>query len=209
MAQQAQNDFYSDVRAAALGYAGAVNAELRALVAAGADVVQIDEPYLQARPEQAREYGVEVIDRALVGIEGTTALHLCFGYAAIVPVRGNQYAFLAELAESAVKQISIEAAQPHLDLSVLEELPKQTIILGVLDLGDMNVETPELVANRIRAALRHVPPERLIIAPDCGMKYLPRDVGFAKLRAMVDGTEIVRRELGAVHQGDTETQRGL
>ena len=196
MAQQAQNDYYSDSREAALAYADAVNQEIHDLFAAGADVVQIDEPYMAARPEQARAYGVEVVDRALQGIEGTTALHMCFGYAAIVHTRGNEYAFLPELAESTVQQISIEAAQPNLDLSVLERLPGKTIILGVLNLGDMTVETPDQVAARIRAALRHVPPEHLVIAPDCGMKYLSRDVAFAKLQAMVEGTELVRSELG-------------
>jgi 5-methyltetrahydropteroyltriglutamate--homocysteine methyltransferase len=197
MAQQAQNDHYPDERAAALAYADAVNAEIRDLFAAGADVVQIDEPYMAARAEKAREYGVEVVNRALDGIDGTTALHMCFGYAAIVHDRGREYAFLPELAESTVQQISIEAAQPNLDLSVLERLPGKTIILGVLNLGDMTVETPQQVADRIRAALRHVSGERLIIAPDCGMKYLPRDVAFAKLQAMVEGTKLVRSELTA------------
>jgi 5-methyltetrahydropteroyltriglutamate--homocysteine methyltransferase len=195
MAQQAQNDYYPDDRALALGYAAAVNEEIRDLFAAGADVVQIDEPYLQARAEKAREFGVEVIDRALQGIAGTTALHMCFGYAAIVPVRGTEYAFLEELAASTVQQISIEAAQANLDLSVLRKLPGKTIVLGVLNLGDMAVEPPDVVARRIRHALQFVPAERLIIAPDCGMKYLPRDVAFGKLQAMVQGTEIVRREI--------------
>ena len=196
MAQQAQNDYYPDVREAALGYADAVNQEIRDLLAAGADVVQIDEPYMAARPEQARTYGVEVVNRALQGIEGTTALHMCFGYAAIVHVRANEYAFLPELADSVVQQISIEAAQPNLDLTVLDRLPDKTIILGVLNLGDMTVETPDIIAERIRRALKHVSPERLVIAPDCGMKYLPRDVAFAKLQAMVEGTKLVRAELG-------------
>jgi 5-methyltetrahydropteroyltriglutamate--homocysteine methyltransferase len=196
MAQQAQNDYYPDDRALALAYAAAVNEEIRDLFAAGADVVQIDEPYLQARPERALAYGVEAINRALEGVEGVTALHLCFGYAAIVHTRGDRYAFLGELREAMVQQVSIEAAQPSLDLAVLGELPNKTIILGVLNLGEMQVETPEVVAERIRAALRHVPPERLIVAPDCGMKYLPREVAVGKLRAMVDGTRIVRRELG-------------
>jgi 5-methyltetrahydropteroyltriglutamate--homocysteine methyltransferase len=195
MSQQAQNDFYPDEREAALAYADAVNEEIRDLFAAGADVVQVDEPYMAARPEKARAFGVEVVNRALRGIQGTTALHMCFGYAAIVHERGNEYAFLPELAESEVQQISIEAAQPNLDLSVLERLPGKTIILGVLNLGDMTVETPEIVADRIRAALRHVPPERLVVAPDCGMKYLPRDVAFGKLTAMVAGAKIVREEL--------------
>jgi len=196
MAQQAQNDYYSDPREAALAYADAVNQEVSDLFAAGADVVQIDEPYMTARPEQARAYGVEVVNRALRDIEGTTALHMCVGYAAIVPTRGSEYAFLAELADSIVQQISIEAAQPNLDLAVLERLPGKTIILGVLNLGDVAVETAEVVAGRIRAALRHVPAERLIIAPDCGMKYLPRDVAFAKLCAMVEGTKLVRAQIG-------------
>ncbi len=197
MAQQAQDDYYHDERAAALAYADAVNQEVRDLFAAGADVVQIDEPYLAARPEKARAYGIEVVNRALAGIAGTTALHLCFGYAAIVHNRPHEYAFLTELTDSVVQQISVEAAQPNLDLSVLERLPGKTIILGVLDLGDMTVETPEQVAERIRRATRHVPAERLVIAPDCGMKYLPRDVAFAKLQAMVAGTKLVRAELGA------------
>ncbi len=196
MAQQAQDDHYGDPRSLALAYAEAVNEELHDLKAAGADVVQIDEPYLQARPERARLYGVEAINRALEGIEGLTALHMCFGYAAIVHSRGNRYAFLGELRESVVQQVSIEVAQPNLDLSVLDELPNKTIILGVLNLGEMQVETPELVAERIRAALRHLPPERLIVAPDCGMKYLPREVALGKLRAMVEGARTVRRELG-------------
>ncbi len=196
MAQQAQDDYYKDEREAAFAYADAVNEEIRDLFAAGADVVQIDEPYMAARPEKARAYGVEVINRALAGIAGTTALHMCFGYAAIVHNRPNEYTFLPELADSIVQQISIEAAQPNLDLSVLERLPGKTIILGVLNLGDMTVETPEIVADRIRAALKHVPAERIVIAPDCDMKYLPRDVAFAKLRAMVEGAKLVRAELG-------------
>ena len=193
--QQAQNDFYPDDRALALDMAAAINEEIKDLFAAGADVVQIDEPYLQARPEKARTYGVEVINRALEGVQGSTALHLCFGYAAIVHDRPGQYAFLPELSDCVVQQISIEAAQPNLDLSVLERLPDKTIILGVLNLADMQVETPETVADRIRAALRYVEPERLIVAPDCGMKYLPRDVAFGKLQAMVQGAAIVRKEL--------------
>jgi 5-methyltetrahydropteroyltriglutamate--homocysteine methyltransferase len=193
--QQAQNDYYPDDHAMALDVAAAVNAEVRALHAAGADVVQLDEPYLQARSEQARSYGVEVINQALEGITGTTALHLCFGYAAIVHNRANCYSYLAELNDCVVQQVSIEAAQPNLDLTVLTELPNKVVILGVLDLGDMAVEEPERIAARIRAALRYVPPERLKIAPDCGMKYLPRDVAAAKLRALVAGTRLVRAEL--------------
>ena len=193
--QQAQNDYYRDEKALALDIAAAVNEEIKSLQAAGADVVQIDEPYLQARPEKARAYGVEVINRALEGIEGTTALHMCFGYAAIVHDRPPQYAFLTELRECVVRQISIEAAQPHLDLSVLRQFAHKTIIVGVLNLGDMEVETPEIVAGRIRVALQYVEPERLILAPDCGMKYLPREVAFGKLCALVEGARMVRQEL--------------
>jgi len=193
--QQAQNDYYPDDRAMALDVAAAINEEIKDLFAAGADVVQIDEPYLQARPEKARAYAVEVINRALEGVDGTTALHMCFGYAAIVHDRPAGYAFLPELNVCAAQQISLETAQPNLDLSVLRELPDKTIILGVLNLGSMAVETPEEVAARIRDALRYVEPERLIVAPDCGMKYLPRDVAFGKLQAMVEGAAIVNREL--------------
>jgi len=192
---QTQDDYYHDEKALALDIAAAVNEEIKSLQAAGADVVQIDEPYLQARPEQARAYGVEVINRALEGIEGLTALHLCFGYAAIVHDRPGQYAFLTELRDCVVQQISLEAAQPNLDLSVLRELAGKTIILGVLNLGDMEIETPETVARRIRAALHYVEPERLILAPDCGMKYLPRAVAFGKLCALAEGARIVREEL--------------
>jgi 5-methyltetrahydropteroyltriglutamate--homocysteine methyltransferase len=195
--QQAQNDYYPDDRALALDMAAAINEEIKDLFAAGADVVQIDEPYLQARPEKAHAYGVEVINRALDGVQGTTALHMCFGYAAIVHDRPGQYAFLPELSECVVQQISIEAAQPNLDLSVLGTLPGKTIILGVLNLGDLRVETAQEVADRIRAALRSVEPERLIVAPDCGMKYLPREVAFGKLQAMVEGAAIVREELSS------------
>ncbi|HEX8997293.1 MAG TPA: uroporphyrinogen decarboxylase family protein [Ktedonobacterales bacterium] len=195
VAQQAQNDYYPDDRALALDLAAAINEEIKDLFAAGADVVQIDEPYLQARPEKARAYGVEVINRALDGVEGVTALHMCFGYAAVVHDRPGQYAFLPELNECVVQQISIEAAQPKLDLSALEALPSKTIMLGVLNLGDLRVETAEEVAGRIRAALRHIAPERLIVAPDCGMKYLPRDVAFGKLQAMTQGAALVREEL--------------
>jgi len=193
--QQAQNDYYRDEKSLALDIAAAINEEIKSLQAAGADIVQIDEPYLQARPEKAKTYGVEVINRALEGIEGPTALHLCFGYAAIVHHRPPQYSFLTELSECVVKQISIEAAQPNLDLSVLRQFAQKTIIVGVLNLGDMEVETPETVAGRIRSALQYVEPERLILAPDCGMKYLPREVAFGKLRALVDGARIVRQEL--------------
>ena len=193
--QQAQNDYYKDEKALALDIAAAINAEIRSLQGAGADIVQIDEPYLQARPEKARTYGVEVINRALEGIEGTTALHLCFGYAAIVHSRPPQYSFLTELNDCIVKQISIEAAQPNLDLSVLRQFANKTMIVGVLNLGDMEIETSETVAGRIRRALQFIEPERLILAPDCGMKYLPREVAFGKLCALVEGARIVRQEL--------------
>ncbi|MET0632791.1 MAG: uroporphyrinogen decarboxylase family protein [Xanthobacteraceae bacterium] len=197
MSQQAQNDFYADEEEMALDYAGAVNAEIKDLFAAGADVVQIDEPYMQARPEKARKYGLKALDRALDGVTGTTAVHICFGYAAIIHVRPPGYSFLPELEGSAVQQVSIETAQSGLDCSVLRQLPSKTIILGVLDLSDMSVEAPATVAARIRRALSHVPAERIVVAPDCGLKYLPREVAFGKMQAMVEGTKIVRRELGA------------
>jgi 5-methyltetrahydropteroyltriglutamate--homocysteine methyltransferase len=196
MSQQALNEHYPDERTLALDLAVAVNAELRDLKAAGADVVQIDEPYLQAQPEKARAWGVEVINRALDGIAGETALHLCFGYAAIVTDKPGRYDFLTELNDCSAEQISIEAAQPNLDLSILKELPEKTIILGVLNLGDLAIETSDQVASRTRAALAHLPPERLILATDCGMKYLPREVAFGKLQALVAGARLVRSELG-------------
>jgi 5-methyltetrahydropteroyltriglutamate--homocysteine methyltransferase len=195
MSQQAQNDFYKDEAEMALDYAAAVNAEIKDLFAAGADIVQIDEPYMQARPEKARQFGLRALNAALDGVDGTTAVHICFGYAAIIHVRPSGYSFLPELANSPVKQISIETAQSGLDCAVLEKLPDKTIILGTLDLSDMAVETPETVAGRIRRALPHVPAERIVVAPDCGLKYLPRAIAYAKMRAMVEGTAIVRREL--------------
>jgi 5-methyltetrahydropteroyltriglutamate--homocysteine methyltransferase len=195
MTQQAQNDHYPSDRDLALAYAEAVNEELHDLKAAGADVVQIDEPYLQARPEPAREYAVEAIDRALAGIEGETVLHTCFGYAALVHDRPEGYPFLAELAECSAGALSLEAAQPGLDPELLRPLAGKTIHLGVLDLGSEGVETPEVVAGRLRRALEVVGPERLVAAPDCGMKYLPRDRAFAKLQAMVDGVRLVEEEL--------------
>ena len=195
MSQQAQNDFYESEEEMALDYAAAVNLEIKDLFAAGADVVQIDEPYMQARPEKARQYGLKAVQRALDGITGTTALHICFGYAAIIHVRPEGYSFLPEFAGTPLKQISIETAQSKLDTSVLEKLPGKTIILGVLDLSDMTVETPETIAERIRRALPHVPADRIVVAPDCGLKYLPREVAFGKMKAMVDGAAIVRREL--------------
>jgi 5-methyltetrahydropteroyltriglutamate--homocysteine methyltransferase len=195
MAQQCEDHHYKDEAALALDYAAAVNAEIKDMFAAGADVVQLDEPWMQARPDKAKAYGLAALDRALKGVTGTTAIHLCFGYAQMVKSKPSGYSFLPELEQSAAQQISIEAAQPKLDLAVLKELPSKTIILGVIDLSDLTVETPQVVAERIRRALPHVPAERIVIAPDCGMKYLPRDVAFGKMKAMADGAAIVRREL--------------
>lgn len=196
MAQQVVNEYYKDEESLAFAYADAVNEEVRDLFAAGADVVQLDEPWLQARAEAARRYGVAAINRALAGVRGTTALHLCFGYAALVKDKPSSgYSFLAELEESAAHQISIEAAQPKLDLSVLRALKTKTVLVGVLDLGDRNVEAAELVAARIRAALEFVPADRLVVTPDCGMKYMPRDVAFGKLHALAAGAALVRAEL--------------
>jgi 5-methyltetrahydropteroyltriglutamate--homocysteine methyltransferase len=197
MTQQVQNDHYDSEEALALDYAAAVNEEIQDLFAAGADVVQMDEPYMQARPEKARRYGLQALQRALDGVVGTTAVHLCFGYAAIIHERPSGYSFLPELAESAVRQISIETAQSSLDCSVLEKLRGKTIILGVLDLSTHQVETPETVAARIRRALPFVAPKQLVVAPDCGLKYLPRDVAFEKMKAMVEGARIVRTNLAS------------
>ncbi|ARP81738.1 5-methyltetrahydropteroyltriglutamate--homocysteine methyltransferase [Bordetella genomosp. 8] len=195
MAQQAQNDFYGSEAELAHDYAEAVNAEIRDLFAAGADVVQIDEPYMQARPEKAREFGIEVLNHALQGVEGKTAVHICFGYAAVIHARPAGYSFLPELCGCSAHQISIETAQSNLDCAVLETLPNKQIMLGVLDLSTNEVETPDVVAARIRRAFPYVPPERIIVAPDCGLKYLPREVAFGKMKAMADGARIVREEL--------------
>lgn len=195
MAQQAQNDFYPDERSAALAYAAAVNEEVLDLFAAGADVVQIDEPYLQARPDKARDFGVEVLNAALSGVMGETVVHLCFGYAAIIHERPSGYSFLPELAGSTVTGISIETAQANLDCSVLEQLSGKQIVLGVIDLSTEAVETAATVAERIRRALPYVSADHVVIAPDCGMKYLPREVAYAKLEAMVEGARIVRSEV--------------
>src|SRR5215468_5665854 len=195
MSQQAQNDFYKDDQAMVLDYAAAVNAEIKDLFAAGADIVQIDEPWMQSRPDKARKYGIKALDCALADVGGTTAVHICFGYAAVVKDKPSGYSFLAEFERSAVDQVSIEAAQPKLDLSVLQQLPSKTIILGVIDLSDLTVEAPETVAARIRKALPFAPADRIVVAPDCGLKYLPREVAFGKMRAMVEGAEIVRREI--------------
>ena len=195
MSQQAYDEHYRDEEAMAMDYAVAVNAEARDLKAAGIDVIQIDEPWMQARPEAAARFGIRALNRALEGLEGDTVVHLCFGYAAVVKDKPAGYSFLPQLADCTAAQISIEAAQPKLDLSVLDELSGKTIMLGVIDLGSPEVETPEVVAGRIRAALERLPAERLVIAPDCGMKYLPRARAFGKLRAMAEGAAIVRREL--------------
>jgi 5-methyltetrahydropteroyltriglutamate--homocysteine methyltransferase len=195
MTHQAQNDHYPNERSLALAYSEAVNEELRDLKAGGADVVQIDEPYLQARPEPAREYAVEAINRALDGIEGDTVLHTCFGYAHIVNDRLSGYPFLRELNDCVATHLSLEAAQPDLDPEVLRGVADKIIILGVLDLGSSDVETPSAVADRIRKALEVVGPERLVVAPDCGMKYLPRERAFRKLEAMVAGARLVGEDL--------------
>src|SRR3954454_3240990 len=200
MSQQAQDDHYGDPRALALALAAAVNEEIRDLFAAGADIVQIDEPYLQARPEAAQHYAVDAINRAVEGVDGVTALHTCFGYAHIVHDRPPGYSFLAELNGCAVDYLALEAAQPRLDLSILDQVPDKGIILGVLDLGDLEVENVETVAERIRAALRHVPADRLQVGPDCGMKYLPREIAFRKLQSMVRAADVVRAELAGRQQ---------
>jgi 5-methyltetrahydropteroyltriglutamate--homocysteine methyltransferase len=197
MSCQAQNDFYPDAADAAMDYATAVNAEIRDLFAAGADIVQIDEPYMQARPEKARQYGLAALNRALDGITGTTAVHICFGYAAIIHERPSGYSFLPELRGCSCRQVSIETAQSQLDCKVLAELDDKQIMVGCIDLSDMNVETPEQVAARIRRALPYVAKERVILAPDCGMKYLPREVAVGKLRSMVAAAKILRAEHSA------------
>ncbi|HZM44559.1 MAG TPA: uroporphyrinogen decarboxylase family protein [Burkholderiales bacterium] len=194
MSQQAQIDYYRDEAEAAMDYAAAVNEEIRDLFAAGADIVQIDEPYMQARPEKARQYGLQALNHALEGIAGTTAVHICFGYAAVIHARPSGYSFLGELAGCSCKQVSIETAQSGLDCSVLKGLPGKKILLGVIDLNDMAVETPDTVAARIRRALPYVRAEDIVVAPDCGMKYLPRDVAFGKMKAMVAGAKLLREE---------------
>jgi 5-methyltetrahydropteroyltriglutamate--homocysteine methyltransferase len=196
MSQQAQNDHYPSEAAAAVDYAAAVNEEIRDLFAAGADIVQVDEPYMQARPDKAREFGLRALNRALEGIAGTTALHICFGYAAIIHQRPSGYSFLPELAGSPVQQISIETAQSGLDCAVLTKLEGKSILLGCLDLNNLAVETPETVVARVKRALPYVRAERIVLAPDCGMKYLPRDVAFDKLKAMVAAAAMLRAEFG-------------
>jgi 5-methyltetrahydropteroyltriglutamate--homocysteine methyltransferase len=192
MLQQAQNDFYASDEEAAMDYAAAVNEEIRDLFAAGADVVQIDEPYMQARPERARLYGLKALNRALDGIAGTTAVHICFGYAAIIHERPSGYSFLPELAQCSCRQVSIETAQSHLDCSALQALDGKRIMVGCIDLADPEVESPETIVQRIERALPYVNPENVILAPDCGMKYLPRERATGKLRAMVEAARILR-----------------
>jgi 5-methyltetrahydropteroyltriglutamate--homocysteine methyltransferase len=194
LSQQAQNDYYPSPAEAAMDYAAAVNEEIRDLFAAGADIVQVDEPYMQARPDKAREYGLAALNKALDGIGGETAVHICFGYAAIIHERPSGYSFLPELAASPVREVSIETAQSNLDCAVLEKLAGKKILVGCIDLSERSVETPEQVAARVRRALRYVRPEDVIVAPDCGMKYLPRDVAFAKMCAMVAGARLLRSE---------------
>ena len=197
MSQQAQNDYYPSEDAAAMDYAAAVNAEIRELFAAGADIVQIDEPYMQARPDKAKRFGVAVLERALDGIAGTTAVHICFGYAAIIHERPTGYSFLPELAACHCKQISVETAQSSLDPRVLAKLAGKQIMVGCLDLSDPAVETPEVVAARIRRVLPYVRPEDVILAPDCGMKYLQRETAIGKLSAMVEAAKVLRKRHGA------------
>jgi 5-methyltetrahydropteroyltriglutamate--homocysteine methyltransferase len=196
MSEQAQNVYYQTGEEAALDYAVAVNEEIRDLFAAGADIVQVDEPWMQARPEKARQYGLKALNRALEGVQGTTAVHICFGYAAVIHQKPSGYSFLPEFAGCSCDQVSIEAAQPNLDCAVLASLGEKKIMVGCLDLNDMTIETPQLVVERIRRALPFVAKERVILAPDCGMKYLPREVAEGKLRSMVEAARILRREFG-------------
>ncbi len=196
MSQQAQNDYYPSEEEAAIDYAAAVNEEICDLFAAGADIVQIDEPYMQARPEKARQFGLSALNRALDGVTGTTAVHICFGYAAIIHERPSGYSFLPELAACSCGQISVETAQSHLDCAVLAELPGKKIMVGCIDLSDMIVESPETIVARVKRALSYVRKEDVILAPDCGMKYLPRDVAFGKIQAMADAAARLRVELG-------------
>ncbi len=194
MLQQAQNDFYASEEEAAMDYAIALNEEIKDLFANGADVVQIDEPYMQARPEKARQYGINALNRALEGIKGQTAVHICFGYAAVSHARPSGYDFLPELAQCSCNQVSIETAQSSLDCKILETLGDKQVMVGCLDLSDMKVEPAELVAMRIRRALKHIKPEQVILAPDCGMKYLPREVADGKLKSMVQAAHMLRKE---------------
>jgi 5-methyltetrahydropteroyltriglutamate--homocysteine methyltransferase len=197
MGQQVKDEFYGDAEAMCMDYAQAVNEEAHDLVAAGADVIQLDEPWLRNNPEEAKRYAVKAINRALQGITVPTVVHLCFGYAAVVPglSKPSGYSFLPQLADTIAQQISIESAQPKIDLGVLKELAPKKVMLGVIDLNDPDIETPQKVADRIRAGLKYLPPDKLLPAPDCGMKYLSRATAFGKLRALVEGAALVRREL--------------
>ena len=199
MAMQAKDEFYKDEEALADAYAGVVNEEIRELFAAGADVVQLDEPWMVSFADKARRYGIKVLDKAIANTKPRSsckiAVHLCLGYAHMVKNKPSKYSFLAELEDSDTDQISIETAEPKLDMADLKNLPTKTVIVGVLNLGDMTIETPEVVAGRIRSALQYVPADRMVLAPDCGMKYLPRNIAFAKMKAMADGARIVRKEL--------------
>src|SRR5712691_2399050 len=196
LSQQAQNDYYKSEEEAAMDYAAAVNAEIRDLLAAGADVVQVDEPYMQARPEKARQFGLKALNRALDGIKGVTAVHICFGYAAIIHQRPSGYSFLPELAGSSCRQVSIETAQSKLDCAVLGKLEDKQIMVGCLDLDDMTIEAPETVVARIQRALPYIRLDNIILAPDCGMKYLPLDVTIGKLTSMVAAAKMLRAEFG-------------
>jgi 5-methyltetrahydropteroyltriglutamate--homocysteine methyltransferase len=195
MAKMVVDEYYGDQESLIMAYAEVVNEEIHEMKAAGADVIQIDEPHMQAHPIESNRFGIAAIDRALDGIGGATIVHLCFGYAYVVSDKPSGYSFLPELDKCSATAISIEAAEPKLDPAILAELPSKQVLYGVIDLGDQTVETPEIIAGRLRGALRHISPERLIAAPDCGMKYLPRDVAFGKLQAMVEGAKIVRREV--------------
>jgi 5-methyltetrahydropteroyltriglutamate--homocysteine methyltransferase len=196
MSQQAQNEFYKTDEEAAMDYAAALNEEIKDLFKAGADVVQVDEPYMQARPEKARQYGLKALNRALDGVTGETAVHICFGYAAIIHERPSGYSFLPELAECSCRQVSIETAQSGLDCSVLAKLPGKKIMVGCIDLSDVAIERPHTIVERVRRATAFVKPENVILAPDCGMKYLPREAAFGKLEAMVEAAKILRAEHG-------------
>jgi 5-methyltetrahydropteroyltriglutamate--homocysteine methyltransferase len=196
MSQQAQNDYYGSEEEAAMGYAVAVNEEVRDLFAAGADIVQIDEPYMQARPEKARQYGLKALNAALDGVEGETAVHICFGYAAIIHQRPSGYSFLPELAGCSCRQVSVETAQSNLDCAVLEKLAGKKIMVGVLDLNSTTVETPQQVFDRVTRAMPYVRKEDIVLAPDCGMKYLPREIAFGKMKAMVEAARLLRAAYG-------------
>jgi 5-methyltetrahydropteroyltriglutamate--homocysteine methyltransferase len=197
MSQQAKNEYYESDAECAFAYAAALNDEIKDLFAAGADVVQLDEPYMQARAAKAEQYGIEALNRALDGVTGKTAVHICFGYAALIHARPPAYSFLPQLARSKATQISIETAQSNLDCSILRELPGKEILLGVIDLSTPNVETVELVKQRVRRALPYIEPERVVLAPDCGMKYLPRASAFGKLKVMVEAAQAVRTHVGS------------